>query len=136
VDSDNTLYAGGSFTNAGTCFSNCQRIAKWNGTLWSSLENGMNNIVETLALSNDGTLVAGGRFTSAGTCTSGCNHLARWNGATWEDIDNGMDGWVMGLAINRVGGIHAVGQFSHAGNQISRNYAMQSGGTFLPLVLR
>lgn len=136
VDSDNTLYAGGSFTSAGTCFSNCQRIAKWNGTLWSSLENGMNNIVETVAVSNDGTLVAGGRFTSAGTCTSGCNYLARWNGTTWEEIDNGMDGWVTKLVINRVGGIHAIGQFSHAGNQISRNYAMQSGGTFLPVILK
>lgn len=136
VDNSGTVYAGGSFSSAGSCFSNCQRIAKWNGTVWSGLENGMNNIVETLALSSDGTLVAGGRFTSAGTCTSGCNYLARWNGATWQEIDNGMDGWVTALVINNSGGIHAVGVFSHVGNQISHNYAMQSGGIFIPLILK
>ena len=61
--SGGTLYAGGSFTTAGGSAANC--IAQWDGSSWSALGSGMNNIVYALAVSG-GTLYAGGWFTTAG----------------------------------------------------------------------
>jgi hypothetical protein len=135
LDSNDTLYAGGSFNTAGSCFSNCLNIAMWNGSDWNSLGSGTNNRVDTLAVDSDDTLYAGGGFTSAGTCI-GCNNIARWDGTTWHDLDNGTDGWVTALAIGHTGRVYAAGQFSHAGDKISRNFAAQSVKVYLPLVVR
>jgi hypothetical protein len=66
--SGGTLYAGGSFTNAGGTAANY--IAQWNGSNWSPLGSGMNGGVSALAVSG-GTLYAGGNFTTAGTNASG-----------------------------------------------------------------
>jgi hypothetical protein len=57
------------------------RIAKWNGTTWSSLGSGMNNVVNAVAvLGND--VYAGGWFTMAGGRSA--YRLAKWNGAIWS----------------------------------------------------
>jgi hypothetical protein len=61
--SGNTLYAGGTFTNAGGVSANF--IAQWNGNNWSALGSGMNGSVEALAVSGN-TLYAGGAFLKAG----------------------------------------------------------------------
>jgi hypothetical protein len=135
LDSNDTLYAGGSFNTAGSCFSNCLNIAMWNGSDWNSLGSGTNNRVDTLAVDSDDTLYAGGGFTSAGTCI-GCNNIARWDGTTWHDLDNGTDGWVTALAIGHTGRVYAAGQFSHAGDKISRNFAAQSVKVYLPFMVR
>jgi hypothetical protein len=47
--SGSDLYAGGNFTTAGGKPAN--RIAKWNGSSWSALGSGMNNLVWALAVS-------------------------------------------------------------------------------------
>jgi hypothetical protein len=135
-DSADMLYAGGNFSNAGSCFSDCKYIAKWNGTAWSALQSGMNNVVQTLVVDTDNTLYAGGKFTSAGSCTIGCNYMAYWNGTTWLSVNGGTDGEVITMALDRQGLVHAGGYFSHAGNQISRYFAVQSGNVYLPLVIK
>src|SRR3990167_8818692 len=68
---NNELIAGGSFTTAGGVLAN--RIAKWDGSSWSTLGSGMNDTVFTLTTwDSDGpggqpeVLVAGGSFTTAG----------------------------------------------------------------------
>ena len=71
------LYAAGSFTTAGGVAAN--RIAKWDGSVWSALSGGMNGSVDSLAVHHgDGgtSLYAGGVFSSA--FDSGDGHLARW----------------------------------------------------------
>jgi hypothetical protein len=66
----NTLYASGSFTNAGGI--SATNIAQWNGSNWSALGQGIYNTsayggyVAALAVSGN-TLYAGGCFMSAGT---------------------------------------------------------------------
>jgi trimeric autotransporter adhesin len=86
------LYVGGTFTQAGGIPSN--RIAKWNGSSWSSLgmgaANGTNGAVAALAVFDDGSgggpkLYVGGSFTLAGT--SPVNRLATWDGASWSALD-------------------------------------------------
>jgi hypothetical protein len=57
------LYVGGTFITAGDI--GATNIAKWDGTNWSALGSGMNNVVVALATSGN-TLYAGGGFLTAG----------------------------------------------------------------------
>jgi hypothetical protein len=71
--SGGTLYAGGSFSQAGGSAAN--NIAQWNGSSWLPLGSGMNNSVKALAVSGS-TLYVGGAFTTAGTNVSAYAALA------------------------------------------------------------
>lgn len=67
-DSDPTLYVGGTFTIAGG--TNANRIATWDGELWSAIGSGMDENVHALATYSEGPgidagLYAGGSFTTA-----------------------------------------------------------------------
>src|SRR5207249_3604618 len=66
------VYAGGLFTTAGG--SNANYTAKWNGSSWTALGSGLNDLVYALALSGS-DLYAGGTFTTAGGKASG--YIAR-----------------------------------------------------------
>lgn len=73
------LYTGGRFTSIAGAPAN--RIARWNGTEWSTLGTGMNSDVTALTVFDDGlgagpVLYSGGRFTSAGGVESW--YMARW----------------------------------------------------------
>jgi hypothetical protein len=85
------LIAAGCFTTAGG--ETCNRIARWNGSIWQPLGSGMpggSDIkVRALAVYN-GELVAGGNFSSAGGVT--CNLIARWDGSTWQALSSGIGG--------------------------------------------
>ncbi|MBN1535798.1 MAG: hypothetical protein JW908_03620 [Anaerolineales bacterium] len=122
VDGSGNLYAGGAFSEyAGACFypaggTDCKYIAKWNGSSWSALETGMNNIVHSIAVDNSGNVYAAGTFTSAGSCTSGCNYIAKWNGSTWSALGSGMNDVVDSLAIDSSGNLYAGGEFTSAGS--------------------
>jgi hypothetical protein len=62
------LYAGGSFTmatNGNGVATTANRIAQWNGTNWSALGSGTDDVVWTLAVSGN-EIYAGGNFTTAG----------------------------------------------------------------------
>ena len=60
-DSSGDIYAGGFFSTAGGVSAN--RIAKWNGTQWSSLGGGMNSNVNPLVFDSAENLYVGGFFT-------------------------------------------------------------------------
>ncbi len=60
-DGNGNLYAGGYFTQTGTC-NPCKRVAFWNGSNWSPVGNGLNGEVLALARDSSGTLYAGGNF--------------------------------------------------------------------------
>jgi len=105
TDGDNTLYAGGSFTEAGG--QPATRIAQWDGTNWHPLGAGINSTVYALHESAD-QLFAGGAFTQAGGQPA--NHIARWNGTTWLPLDVGIDGTVRALTTYR-GALIAGGDF-------------------------
>lgn len=94
------LYAGGHFTTAGGVPAN--HIAKWNGSNWSPLGNGMSQPgagawVSALSVFDDGrgpALYAGGGFTRAGGIEANC--MARWRGS---DLDGDSDIDLQDLAI-------------------------------------
>jgi hypothetical protein len=56
---NNELYVGGTFTTAGTI--NAKNIAKWNGTVWSTVAGGIYDRVNALHVYNN-ELYAGGNF--------------------------------------------------------------------------
>lgn len=80
------LIAGGNFGTADGAPANY--IARWNGTRWGSLGNGMSGvqypIVTSLATMPNGDIVAGGDFTFADGIAA--NDIARWNGSTWSPL--------------------------------------------------
>lgn len=83
--SGQALYVGGNFTTVGGLTAN--RIARFDGTSWSTLGTGVNNIVRVIESFDDGEgpqLYAGGSFTTASGMP--VNRLARWNGSTWSKV--------------------------------------------------
>ncbi|MCX6130156.1 MAG: hypothetical protein NTX25_13955, partial [Proteobacteria bacterium] len=81
-DSAGNLYAGGAFTTAGGIAAN--RIAKWNGTSWSSLGTGMNSSVRVIKITTTGDIYAGGDFTTVDGLTR--PFVAFWSAAAgmWQ----------------------------------------------------
>lgn len=69
------LYVGGTILFAGTAMIPTNGIAKWNGTSWSAVGNGMDNGVEAMDTLN-GLLYAGGYFINADG--NPAEHIAVW----------------------------------------------------------
>jgi hypothetical protein len=105
VDNTNNIYAGGSFTIVGGVAANY--IAKWNGTIWSTLDSGMDSTVNALALDSTGKLYAGGGFNTAGGVST--HSIARWSGSTWSALGSGINFWDYSLAIDASNHLYAGG---------------------------
>jgi trimeric autotransporter adhesin len=130
-DSDDgpALYVGGDFTTAGGVPAN--RIAKWDGTVWSPLGNGMNGEVHALAVFDDGSgggsaLYAGGVFSTAGTVRA--IGIAKWDGTAWSAVGGGVDNRVWSLRVfdDGLGGgpaLYVGGLFSKAGGMRANRIA-------------
>jgi hypothetical protein len=91
------LYAAGKFASIGGVTAS--NIAKWNGTTWSALGSGTNDVVYALAIYDDGAgekLYAGGTFTLAGGVS--VHYIARWNGTAWSALSHEPGGVVAALA--------------------------------------
>jgi hypothetical protein len=99
------LVAGGDFTTAGGVAAN--RIARWNGTTWSTFAAGMDNKVAALATLPSGDLVAAGTFTSAGGASASC--VARWSGTAWLPLGAGVGPVVNALTVLPNGDVVAGG---------------------------
>ena len=128
--SETVLYAGGWFTTAGGVPA--KSIAKWNGSSWSSLGSGMNNVVSALAVSGT-TLYAGGYFTTAGGASA--NLVARWNGSSWSALGSGIGGqypFVDALAVNGTT-LYAGGYFTTAGGASAKYIAKWNGSSWSSL---
>jgi hypothetical protein len=80
-----SLISGGRFTRIDN--DTILNIASWDGTAWSRLGNGFNDMVYKLA-EHDGKLFASGNFTASGTDTT-IQHIAMWDGSTWSALDTG-----------------------------------------------
>jgi hypothetical protein len=86
------LYVGGSFDSAGGI--SVHNIARWNGTNWDSVGNGIHfsgtsceSGVYSMIVFN-GELYVGGDIDSAGGFA--VNGVARWNGVTWDSLGSGV----------------------------------------------
>lgn len=134
---DGSLYAGGEFSNAGSCMSGCNGIARWNGSDWVSVGDGIAGGVWSLSSGSGGLYVAG-MFTGAGSCsgTDGCNHIARWDGVEWSALGSGTNQWTW--VVKAIGDeVYAGGAFNGAGSCDSTDGCNQiakwDGTTWSPL---
>jgi len=105
------VFAGGDFIQVcGIAACNMfnrtvNRVAEWNGSSWSALGNGVDNIVAALAVSGS-SVYAGGYFTHLcgnAACNSGnttANYIAGWNGSSWSALGNGLNSQVNALALS------------------------------------
>ncbi len=121
--SNGDIIAGGEFTAAGNAADGdtpVNYLARWDGSAWSALGDGVNGRVQTLAVAGNGDLLVGGRFTIAGGQASA--YLARWacqgnacaadfngvNGVTVQDIFDFLTAWLAGNSsadFNHVNGV-------------------------------
>ena len=132
------LFVGGNFANAGG--APASRIARWNGTSWSTLGSGMSGgdgaftWVRSLHVFDDGTgaaLYAGGDFSIAGG--QSVSNIARWNGMLWSGLDAGVtlgsvNTTVLAMATFDDGGppapaMYVTGDFGVAGANVANNIA-------------
>jgi hypothetical protein len=132
------LFAGGALDTAGGVSAN--NIAKWNGTIWSTLGSGLNGEADALQVFDDGSgpaLYAGGNFTMAGGASA--NDIARWDGASWSSLGSGLSGpshRVQALATFDDGSgpaLYAGGLFFSAGGSPARSVARWNGASWSPL---
>jgi len=73
------LYVAGTFTSMNGVPVN--RIARWNGSVWSALGTGINNAVTALRVFHQTNVIATGSFNLAGGWQ--VNGIARWDGSAW-----------------------------------------------------
>ncbi len=130
------LYVGGQFTSIGG--TTASKIARWNGTAFSTLGTGVNNNVETMLVYDDGVdevLVVGGAFTTAGG--AGAVRIASWDG-TWSALGSGLNANVYGLAAYDDGSgsghaLYAAGFFTTAGGGAAARVARWNGTSWTAL---
>lgn len=113
VNSDGQLYAGGTFTGAGSCMT-CASIARWNGTTWSPLQSGTSGTVYALVADGTGNVYVGGDFWGPISCPD-CLAVGRWDGTNWHALENGILGIVYALAVDANHHVYVGGDFTSAG---------------------
>ncbi len=129
------LYVGGDFTSAGGAAAD--RVAKWDGSSWTTLGSGMNGTVHTLTVYDDGggaALYAGGDFTSAGGVAA--NRVAQWDGSSWTALGSGVNSRVRALIVFDDGGgaaLYAGGGFTSAGGVAANRIAKWNGANWTAL---
>jgi hypothetical protein len=98
----NAVYVGGEFTEIGGIKAN--NIARWNGSVWEPLGEGVNGEVNAIAVSPLGVFV-GGDFDSAGGTI--CNHIAKWDKTMWTALTsnegNGVNRAVKAIVVDTTG---------------------------------
>lgn len=95
TDGSGNLYVGGRFTVVGNVPAN--NIAKWDGSKWLALGNGMDDVVYALAISGS-DVYAGGHFATAdGTAAP---FVAKWDGAHWSALGQSVNDAVRALVVS------------------------------------
>jgi hypothetical protein len=134
------LYAGGWFTYAGGQLAS--RIARWDGSAWSTLGAGLNSKVLALTTWDDGTgpaLYAGGSFAYAGG--QAANKVAKWNGNSWSALGTGVSStmWAQHVLAMQAcddgsgPALYVQGYITHAGSISTPGIARWDGTTWSSL---
>jgi hypothetical protein len=138
ADGGGNVYVAGAFVFIGK--ERISRIAKWDGSTWSALGQGVN--ADVLALAVSGTnIYAAGAFSTAGGVPA--NRIAKWDGTTWSALGAGITGYeydpingyycyVYALAL-RGNDLYVGGAFTGAGGVSANRIAKWDGSTWSAL---
>lgn len=125
------LIVGGSFSSAGGLA--VLNIAQYDGSTWSDVGGGPDNIVSALTVYN-GDLIVGGYFTTVEGV--GANYIAKYNGTNgWQPLGSGTgggQGQVMALTTWN-GNLIAGGFFTTAGGTTVNHIAQWNGTSWSAL---
>jgi WD40 repeat protein len=104
------------------------RVARWNGTIWTSLDptSVLTGTVYAIAALPNGDVVAAGGFPFGGG-------LARYDGATWQPMGAGFNSSVAALAVSPNGELMAGGAFTASGGTACASLARWNGVSWLPV---
>lgn len=126
------IFASGSFTTAGG--ASLSRLAKWDGSGWTSFGNGLLAGPDAMAIFDDGSgagpvLYAGG--TGIIQTGLGTGSMARWNGNSWMSFA-GPNGPVQSMVVfddpaGAGNALYVGGSFSTAGASATLNVARWDG---------
>jgi hypothetical protein len=132
----NDLFIGGNFYSIDGV--DVYSVAHWNGTRWSSLNDGVfdrrdilndGGFVNDIAIAGDQVYV-GGRFAFAGNAGSdlSVSNIAAWSrsGGSWAALDGGTSAEVRSLAVDGAT-LYAGGAFASAGGQQVNKVARWDG---------
>jgi hypothetical protein len=133
------LFAGGGFRQSDGVV--LERVAKWNGASWSSLDQGVSGKVNALEVFDAGTgpaLFVAGAFQSASGISAG--RIAKWDGASWSALGSGLNGvaWALAVFDDASGGGPALfvgGEFDQAGGRPANRIARWDGSDWSSLGL-
>jgi hypothetical protein len=123
----NSIYAGGYFTTVGGTFQTpgvlvARGIAKWDGSVWSALGNGVTNQVETVAAIG-ADLYVGGL----------ASDIMKWDGTDWSTLGKGLgpQGGTHVYALTVDGSdLYVGGGFKMAGDVVANNIAKWDGSNW------
>jgi len=126
------LYAGGVFDEAGGV--TVSNIARWDGTTWSALGDGVDDNVTAMHVFDDGggtDLYVGGYFDTAGGVAAA--RIARFDGADWSALGAGIDWGIEAMEVFDDGGgadLYLGGEIYTAGGSPAHNIAKWDGAAW------
>ena len=132
LDQNEQLYVAGAIEKAGDI--PVKNIAKWTGTEWQALGEGVASVVRTLAVDSHNRVYAGGYFEIDGDNPLQNNTVLRWDGSQWEAIGTGFDRAVITLAIDIQDRLIAAGFFHNAGGKPALGLARWDGSEWESIV--
>ncbi len=139
--SRNNVFVGGDFTTSDDAM--VRNIAKWSGSGWSPLNEGISapshgNYIGpwVTSLAVGGTnLYAGGFFSVSGRVPGKC--IAKWDGRTWSALGAGMAGYGLETCVYALAAsgsdVYAGGHFLAAGGVRANSIAKWDGDAWSPL---
>ena len=123
---------GGAFTSIGGV--NANNIGMWDGTHWTNIGPGFNDVVISVCSFN-GDLYAAGGFSASGA--NSITNVAKYNPVThsWSQVGNGLNAFVRALEVHQ-NELFAGGDFTqsgatpvgHVARLVSGQWTQLSGG--------
>ncbi len=129
--SDDGLYVGGRFINAGN--QAIALLARWDGTNWSAVGEGVSNdgyhYVTSLTVAAAGGVYSGGAYRVIGNQRT--DNIAHWSGTAWRALGGGLMRNEYGdspatpyaIVVDGAGRVYAGGEFALAGGVRTNNLA-------------
>jgi len=109
LDSNGDLYASGTIYGVGGGAPTFFGVARWDGTNWSGMGDGISSSVQALGATN-GIVFATGSFSVAGEVPA--SGIARWDGASWQALGpSGMNSRAACFLIDASGNLYVGGSF-------------------------